>query len=52
MKRKKKHEKLVNDYETQKRKHLEKLATKSLESDEKFRKFQSKHIKGDYLDLF
>ena len=46
------YQKLVNDYDTQKRKHLEKLATKSLENDEKFRKFHSKHIKGDYLDLF
>ena len=52
MKRKKKHQKLMDDYDTQKRKHLEKLATKSLENDEKMRKFKSKDIKGDFLDLF
>jgi hypothetical protein len=52
MKRKKKHQKLVDDYDTQKSKHLEKLATKSLENDDKMRKFKSKQIKGDYLDLF
>jgi hypothetical protein len=50
--KKRKHQKLVDDYEGQKRKHLEKLATKSLENDEKMRKFKSKQIKGDYLDLF
>lgn len=52
MKRKKKHQKLVDDYDTQKGKHLEKLATKSLEKDDKMRKFKSKQIKGNYLDLF
>lgn len=50
--KKRKHQKLVDDYEGQKRKHLEKLATKSLENDEKMRKFKSKQIKGDYFDLF
>ena len=52
MKRKKKHQKLVDDYDTQKRKHLEKLATKSLEKDEKILKFKSKQIKNNFLDLF
>jgi len=52
MKRKKKHQKLVDDYDTQKRKHLEKIATKSLEKDEKMRRFKSKDIKGNFLDLF
>lgn len=52
MKRKRKHQKLVDDYDAQKRKHLEKLATKSLENDEKMRKFKSKEIKGNFLDLF
>jgi hypothetical protein len=50
--KKRKHQKLVTDYEKQKSKHLEKLATKSLENDEKMLKFKSKEIKGDYLDLF
>ena len=52
MKRKKKHQKLVDDYDAQKRKHLEKLATKSLEKDEKMLKFKSKQIKTNFLDLF
>tara|TARA_B100001093_G_scaffold348919_1_gene333448 strand:+ start:500 stop:658 length:159 start_codon:yes stop_codon:yes gene_type:complete len=52
MKYKKKHKKLIDDYEGQKRKQLEKLATKSLENDEKMLKFKSKSIKGNYLDLF
>ncbi len=50
--KKRKHQNLVTDYEKQKRKQLEKLATKSLENDEKMLKFKSKEIKGDYLDLF
>ena len=52
MKRKKKHQKLIDDYDTQKRKHLEKLATKSLENDEKMRKFNSRQINDKFLDLF
>ena len=52
MKRKKKHQKLVNDYDTQKRKQLEKLSSKMLENDEKMLKFKSKQIKGNFLDLF
>jgi len=52
MKRKKKHQNLVDDYDSQKRKHLEKIATKSLEKDEKMRRFKSKDIKGNFLDLF
>ena len=34
--KKKKHDKIVKDYENQKSKHLEKLASKILEKDEKF----------------
>ena len=52
MKGKKKHKKLIDDYDTQKRKHLEKLATKSLENGEKMLKFKSKQIKDNFLDLF
>jgi len=52
MKRKKKHQKLMDDYDTQKRKHLEKLSTKMLENDEKLRKFKSKQIDDKFLDLF
>ena len=42
MKRKRKHRKLVDDYKTQNNKHLEKLATKTLENDEKMRKFKER----------
>lgn len=48
----KKHDKLINDYDKQKSKHLERLATKTLDNDEKFRKLKDKEIKGDFLDLF
>ena len=48
----KKHNKLVNSYDKQKSKHLEKLASKTLSTDEKFRKLQDKKIKGDFLKNF
>jgi len=48
----KKHNKIVNDYDKQKEKHLEKLATKILKNDEKTEKLKSKHIKGDFLNNF
>ena len=50
--KKRKHKKLIDDYEGQKRKHLEKLATKSLEKDEKVRRFKEKNINDKFLDLF
>lgn len=50
MKRKKKHEKLIKDYEGQKRKHLEKLATKQLKEDEKMQKLKQKGIDPGFLD--
>jgi len=51
-KRKSKHEKLVNDYEKQKQNHLEKLASKSLEEQEKLSKLREKNVNKDFLDLF
>lgn len=48
----KKHKKYINDYENQKRKHLEKLATRSLKLDERNQKLKDKKIKGDFLDKF
>ena len=48
----KKHNKIVNDYEKQKEKHLEKLATKILKNDEKSEKLKSKQIKGNFLKNF
>lgn len=47
-----KHDKLVKDYENQKSKHLEKLAKKMLDNDEKFRKLRDKEINNDFLNLF
>jgi hypothetical protein len=48
----KKHDKVVNDYQKTKSKHLDKLATKMLEDEEKFRKLGEKKSKGKFLDLF
>jgi hypothetical protein len=48
----KKHNKIVKDYDKQKEKHLEKLATKILKNDEKAEKLKSKHIKGNFLTNF
>jgi len=48
----KKHNKIVKDYDKQKEKHLEKLATKILKNDEKAEKLKSKYIKGDFLNNF
>ena len=48
----KKHNKIVNDYDKQKEKHLEKLATKILKNDEKSEKLKSKQIKGNFLKNF
>jgi hypothetical protein len=48
----KKHKKIVNDYDKQKEKHLEKLATKMLENDEKFSKLKGKEIDPKFLNLF
>tara|TARA_B100001094_G_C17924368_1_gene667531 strand:+ start:218 stop:391 length:174 start_codon:yes stop_codon:yes gene_type:complete len=48
----KKHNKIVKDYDKQKEKHLEKLATKILKNDEKAEKLKSKHIKGNFLNNF
>ena len=50
--KKRKHDKLVNDYSNQKSKHLEKLADKMLENDEKIRIFKEKKSNGKFLDLF
>lgn len=52
MKRNKKHSKLIKDYDAQKSKHLEKLASKTLANDEKFHKLKTKNIKGDFLKNF
>jgi|TARA_R110000822_G_scaffold165022_1_gene305588 hypothetical protein len=48
----KKHKKVVKDYQKEKAKHLEKIANKMLENDEKFSKFKEKKSTGKFLDLF
>ena len=50
--KKRKHDKLVNDYDNQKSKHLEKLADKMLEDQEKLSKLRNKKSDGKFLDLF
>jgi hypothetical protein len=50
--KKKKHNKLVKDYDKQKEKHLEKLATKMLENEEKNIRLKGKNINTDFLNLF
>ena len=52
MKRSKKHSKIVKDYDKQKSKHLEKLADKALDIDERNRRLGEKKVKGDFLKNF
>jgi len=51
-KKHKKHDALIRDYEGQKAKHLEKLATKMLENEEKFSKLKEKETSLKFLKLF
>jgi hypothetical protein len=50
--KKKKHIEVVTDFEENKRKHLDKLATKMLKNDEKNSKLKDKYIDKKFLDLF
>jgi hypothetical protein len=50
--KKSKHDKIIKDYDKQKSRHLEKLADKMLENDEKIRIFKEKKSNGKFLDLF
>ena len=45
----KKHNKIVNDYGKIKSKHLDKLAKKMLDNDEKDQKLKKYKLKGDFL---
>ena len=47
-----KHSKIVNDFDKQKSRYLEKLATKMLKDDEKNEKLKSKNINPTFLNLF
>jgi len=48
----KKQDKIVNDYQKIKSKHLDNLATNMLENQEKLDKLREKKSKGDFLKLF
>ena len=48
----KKHDKIVNDFDVQKQKHLEKLATKMLDEQDKINRLKDKEIKTDFFKLF
>ena len=48
----KKHNKIVNDYDNQKKRHLEKLANIMLKEDEKNQKLKEKNINTDFFNLF
>jgi hypothetical protein len=52
IKKNSKHDKIVNDYDKIKSKHLDKLAGKMLKDDEKNQKLKEKNINPDFLDLF
>ena len=45
-----KHNKIVKDYDKQKEKHLEKLASKMLKNDEKAEKLKKYNINTNFLD--
>lgn len=48
----KKHNKIIEDYDKQKSKHLENLANQMLKADEKIQKLKEKNINPDILKLF
>lgn len=52
MKRSKKHSKIVNDYDKIKSKHLDRLASKMLDIDERSTQLKSKPVKGNFLKNF
>ncbi len=50
--KRKKHDKIVKDYDKIKSKHLEKLANKILKDEERRDNLRSKNINGDFWDKF
>ena len=50
--KRKKHDKIVNDYDKIKSRHLEKLASKMLKDEERRDNLRLKNIKGDFLNKF
>jgi len=47
-----KHDKIVKDYDRQKSKHLDNLATKMLKNQEKTDQLKAKIINTNFLNLF
>jgi hypothetical protein len=52
MKKSKKHNEVITDYDAIKVKHLEKLATDMLKKDEKMNQLKGKVIDPGFLNLF
>ena len=52
MKKSKKHNEMMTDYDVIKAKHLEKLATDMLKKDEKMNQLKGKVIDPGFLNLF
>ena len=50
--KRRKHDRIVNDYDKIKSRHLEKLANKILKDEERRDNLRSKPIKGNFLDEF
>ena len=50
--KRKKHDKIVKDYDKIKSKHLEKLANKILKDEERRDNLRSKNINGDFWNKF
>jgi hypothetical protein len=48
----KKYKKVVKDYDQTKQDHLEKLASKMLDKQDKLRMLKEKNINNKFLDLF
>tara|TARA_R110000796_G_scaffold93892_1_gene198509 strand:- start:1546 stop:1722 length:177 start_codon:yes stop_codon:yes gene_type:complete len=52
LKKNKRHRNITNDFESTKQKHLERLATKMLDKQDKIEKLRDKKIDKGFLDLF
>jgi len=52
MKRSKKHTKIVTDYDRLKSKHLDRLASKTLDKDETSQQLKKRPVKGNFLKNF
>lgn len=52
LKKLKRHNSITKDYELTKSKHLERLATKMLDEQDKIEKLRGKKINDDFLNLF